>query len=101
MGCLYLEIEGRSCLVENVDQGIMQNREIDLLGRMTKTRGRKKYLYRFPPKATLPGLFQQIIPKQNFGNFLAKLSAFHWHRPQPSDFVPIKNGFYSFRAQID
>ena len=38
LGCLYLEIEGQSCLVGSVDQGLMQNRQIDLLDRMTKKR---------------------------------------------------------------
>ena len=36
MGCLYLEIEGQSCLVGSVDQGLMKNRQNDLLDRMTK-----------------------------------------------------------------
>ena len=35
MDCLYLEIEGQSCLVGSVDQGLMENRQIDLLNRMT------------------------------------------------------------------
>ena len=42
MGCLYLEIEGQSCLAGSVDQGLMKNRQIDLLDRMTKKRVRKK-----------------------------------------------------------
>ena len=32
MGCLILEIEGQSCLVGGVDQGLTKNRQIDLLG---------------------------------------------------------------------
>ena len=31
MGCLYHEIEGQSCLVVGVDQGLMKNRQIYLL----------------------------------------------------------------------
>ena len=27
MGCLYLEIEGHSCLMGSVDQGLMKNRQ--------------------------------------------------------------------------
>ena len=42
MGCLYLEIGGQSCLLDNVDQGLMKNRKNDLLDRMTKKRARKK-----------------------------------------------------------
>ena len=42
MGCLYLEIEGQSCLVDSVDQGLMKNTQIDLFDRMTKKRARKK-----------------------------------------------------------
>ena len=42
LGCLYLEIVGQSCLVGNVDQGLMENRQIDLLDHMTKKRARKK-----------------------------------------------------------
>ena len=34
MGRIYLEIEGQSCLVGCVDQGLMINRQIDLLDRM-------------------------------------------------------------------
>ena len=43
MGCLNLEIEGQSCLVGSVDRGLMKNRQIDLLERMTKKKARKKY----------------------------------------------------------
>ena len=41
MSCLYLEIEGQSCLVGSVDQGLTKNRQVDLLDRMTKERARK------------------------------------------------------------
>ena len=41
MGCLYLEIEGQSCLVGSVDYGLMKNRQTDLLDRMTKKRAKK------------------------------------------------------------
>ena len=58
MGCLYLEIEGQSCLLDNVDQGFMKHRQIDLSDRMTIERVRNKYFYRFSPIATLPGIFQ-------------------------------------------
>ena len=36
MGCLYLDIEGQSCLVDMVDQGLMKNRQIDLFDGMTE-----------------------------------------------------------------
>ena len=35
MGCLHVEIEGQSCFEVSVDQGLMTNRQIDLLDRMT------------------------------------------------------------------
>ena len=57
MGCLYLEIEGQSCLVGSVYQGL-KNRQIDLLDRLTEKRARKKK-QRFFPIATLSALFQQ------------------------------------------
>ena len=44
MGCLYLEIEGQSCLVSSIDQGLMKSNQIDLLDRMTQKRARKKTL---------------------------------------------------------
>ena len=48
MGCLYLDIEGQSCLVGSVDQGSMKNRQIDLFDRMTKKRARKTFSSYFP-----------------------------------------------------
>ena len=41
MRCLYLEIETQSCLVGNVGQGSMENRQTDLLQRVIKERARK------------------------------------------------------------
>ena len=50
VGCLYIEIEGQSCLVGNVDQGLMENRQTDLLDRMTKERaGQIIFLIVFSP----------------------------------------------------
>ena len=57
MGSLYLEIEGQSCLVGSVDKGLMKNRQINLLGRMTQKRARKKHFSNIFPIATLPGIF--------------------------------------------
>ena len=68
MGFLYLMIEGQSCMVGSVDQGLMKNRQIDLLDRMTKKRARKKYFSHFPPIATLPGMFPQITPQHILEN---------------------------------
>ena len=42
VGCLYLEIEGQSCLVGSVDEGLMKNGQVDLLDRTTQKRARKK-----------------------------------------------------------
>ena len=69
MGCLYLEIEGQSCLVSNVDSGLMKNRQIDLLDRMTQKRAKKKHFSHIFPVATLPGTFQQITPQKKIANF--------------------------------
>ena len=69
MGCLYLEIEGQSCLVGSVDQGLMKNRQIDLLDRRTQKRARKKHVRHMFPIATFPGIFQQITPKNTWQTF--------------------------------
>ena len=74
MGCLYLEIEGQSCLVGSVDQGLMENRQIDLLDRMPRKRARKHFSNIFPI-ATLPGIFQQITHKK-LCNFFAQTIGF-------------------------
>ena len=42
MGCLFLEIEGQSCSVGSVDQGLMKNRQLDLLDRITPEKSQKK-----------------------------------------------------------
>ena len=68
MGCLYLDIEGQTCLVGSVDQGLMKNKQIDLLDRMTKTRARKNICNVFPI-ATLPGIFQQITSPKSLETF--------------------------------
>ena len=49
MGCLYLELEAQSCLLDDVDQGLIKNRQIDLLDRMTKKRARFFFLIVSPP----------------------------------------------------
>ena len=49
MGCLYLEIEGQSCLVGSVDQVLMKKRQIDLFDRMTKQRATKNILVILSP----------------------------------------------------
>ena len=65
MGCLYIVIEGQSCLGGSGDQGLMKNRQIDLLGRMTPPKSQnKKHFRHISPIATLPGIFQQITRKK-------------------------------------
>ena len=76
MGCLYVEIEGQSCLLDNVDHGLLKNRHFDLLDRMTKERARKKILNIFFP---VPRGLSANNSKNKFGNVLAKLSAVHCH----------------------
>ena len=68
MGCLYLELEGQSRLVGSVDQGLMKNRQIDLLDRMTQKRARKKHFSHIFSIATLPGIFQQITSEKSLQN---------------------------------
>ena len=63
MGCFYFESERQSCLVGSVDQGLMKNRHIDRLDRMTQKRVEKKTFSDIFPRATLPGIFQQVTPK--------------------------------------
>ena len=69
MDCLHLEIEGQSCLVGSVDQGLMKNRRIDLLDRMTQKGAGKNYFNPFSPMATLPGILQLITPKNCLETF--------------------------------
>ena len=64
MGCLYLEIEGQSCFVGSVDQGLVKNRQFDPVGPTTKKDPEKKKKKHFFPIATLPGIFPQITPKK-------------------------------------
>ena len=47
MSCLYIEIEGQSCLVDSVDRVLV---EIDQLGRMPKKSIQKNiYIFSFFP----------------------------------------------------
>ena len=72
MGCLYLEIEGQSYSVDNVDRGLMKN---DQLGHMTKEH-EKYYFNQFFPTATVLGIFRRAIPKPSLEKIMVKLSAF-------------------------
>ena len=78
MGCPYLEMEGRSCLLDNVDQGLMKNRQIDLSDR--KTKEPEKICQSFSPLNEVTRNLSANNPKKNFGNVLAKLWAFRCHR---------------------
>ena len=44
----YLQIEGQMCLVGSVDQGLIKNKQINMLDRMTKKRAGKEYQSFFP-----------------------------------------------------
>ena len=77
MGCLYLEIEGQSCLVGSVDQGLMKNRQIDLLGRMTQKRAKKKPFQSYFPHSDATRNLSANNPPKKIANSQAKLSAFH------------------------
>ena len=71
MGCLYPEIEGQSCLVGSVDQGL--HRQIDLPGRMTKKEPEQKTSVIFPHSDVTRNLLANN-PPQKIGNFLAFLT---------------------------
>ena len=90
MGCLYLKIEGQSCLVGSVDQGLMKSRQINLLDSMTQQRARKKHFSHIFPIATLPGNFQQIIPPKKMQTF----------RPNYRLSIVIKREFFFFNALL-
>ena len=80
VGCLELELEGQSCLVDDVDRGLMK---IDQLGHMTKEDPEKYCFNRFfhidSPKGT--GHPSANGSKKKFGNLLAKLWLFHQLAP--------------------
>ena len=67
MGCLYVEIEGQSCLVDNVVRGLMKISQIDHFGRMTKKEPEKYFPNRFFTIATMLAILQQkTIPETSF-----------------------------------
>ena len=59
MGYLYLEIVGQPCLVGNVDQGLMEYRQTDLLDRMTKEIAKTKTILGFSPYRRYPECFSK------------------------------------------
>ena len=70
MGYLYLEIEGQSCLLDNVDQGLIKNRQIGLLDRiMTKKRARKKTSSSHFPHSDVTRNLSANNPPKKFANF--------------------------------
>ena len=69
MGCLYLEIEGQSCLVGSVDQGLMKNRQNDLLDRMTPKRARKKTFRPYFPHSDVTRNLSANNPPKKLANF--------------------------------
>ena len=77
VGYLELELEGQSCLVDDVDRGFMK---IDQLGHMTKEDPEKYCFNRFFPIARRGTSFSKQFQK-NFGNLLVKLLAFHQLAP--------------------
>ena len=59
MGCLYFEIEGQSCLMGSVDQGLTKNRQIDLLDRRTPKEPEKKKIVIFSSERRCPESFSK------------------------------------------
>ena len=84
MGCLYLEIEGQSCSVGSVDEGLMKIRQIVQLDRMTEKKNQKKDVFSIvSPTRNLSA----NDPQKKLANFLAKASAFHCRWPDSSGFA--------------
>ena len=77
MGGLYLEIEGQSCLVDNVDRVLIKNLRIHQLGRITKKEPEKHIFCSFFPHGDDDGHLSASNSKNKFENVLVKLSAFH------------------------
>ena len=48
MGCLYLEIEGQSCLVGSVDQDVMKTDKLTCWTALPKKDPEKEYIVVFP-----------------------------------------------------
>ena len=69
MGCLYFEMEGQSCLVGSVAQGLMKNRQIDLLDRMTQKRASKKTFWPYFPHSDVTRNLSANNPQKQFANF--------------------------------
>ena len=69
MGCLNLEIEGQSCLVGSVNQGLKKNREIDLLDRMTKKKEPEKEKSVIFPHSDVTRNLSAHYPPKKVGNF--------------------------------
>ena len=61
-------------MLDNVDHGLMKNRRLDLLDRMTKKKaGKEKKKKNI---ATLPGIFQQITPKKSVSELFGQTIGF-------------------------
>ena len=69
MGSLYFEIEGQSCLVDSVDQGLMKIDKLTNCAARPKKEPEKEYLNRFSPITTVPDIFQQRIAKTSLEFF--------------------------------
>ena len=66
-------------MLDNVDQGLMKNRQIDLLDRMTEKGAGKKKGESFSPHSDVTRNLFAYNPRKKFRNFLVKLSASHCH----------------------
>ena len=69
MGCLYLEIEGQSCLVGSVDQGLMESIQIDLCWTAGPPKSQKIHFRHIFHISTLPGIFSKYPPKESLQIF--------------------------------
>ena len=69
MGCLYLAIEGQSCLAGSVDQGLMKNRHGALGPHNPKKSHKSLYLSNIFPIAMVPGIYRQKKNKRSLQTF--------------------------------
>ena len=86
MGCLFLESKGWPCLLDIVGEGLIKNRQIDLLDRVIRKGARKKMTVFVFPYGDV--IFQQITSNKGWKLFGQTIGF-------PLVFIP-GNYFFSF-----
>ena len=77
VGCLYLEIEGQSCLVDNVGRGTDETNDKLTIWAASLTKSRKINMFIVFPHIDDAGHLSASSSKNKFRNLLLKRSAFH------------------------